>query len=84
VEAVTAPPWGHKPAAVVDHYDYWNDPPPALSPRVEYWLRRLSDGTWTPNKYLRCEGYDSASEHLGIYIWEYWHIVYPAMRADTP
>jgi hypothetical protein len=54
---MTAPPWGHKPPAVADVETYWTAPPPALSPRVEYWLKRLADGTWKPNRRFRIEGY---------------------------
>lgn len=82
---MTAPPWGHKPLPVADRYDYWADPPPTLSPRVEYWLRRLADGTWTPNKYFNRACYDCRAGWLGVYLWEYLHIIWPALQGrDTP
>jgi hypothetical protein len=76
---MTAPPWGHKPLPVADETDYWTDPPPRLSPRVEYWLKRLTDGTWTPNKYFNRECYHCRSVWLGVWIWEYFNIIAPAM-----
>jgi hypothetical protein len=82
---MTAPPWGHKPPRVVDVQTYWIEPPPALSPRVEYWLKRLTDGTWKPNRRFRSEGYYGAAEYLGIHIWEYWNIIVLAVAGrDTP
>lgn len=81
---MTAPPWGHKPPAVDDHYAYWVNPPPALSPRVEYWLRRLADGTWVPNRRFRVEGYDARTAWLGVYMWEYFNIIGPALNSGEP
>jgi hypothetical protein len=74
------PPWGHKPPAVDDHYRYWVEPPPTLSPRVEYWLRRLSDGTWKPNRRFQMQGYDGRTSWLGVYMWEYFNIILPLLR----
>ena len=76
---MTAPPWGHKPPPVTDRYQYWTAPPPALSARVEYWLKRLADGTWKPNKRFNRECGDCRAGWLGIYLWEYQHIIEPAM-----
>lgn len=82
---MTAPPWGHKPPRVADVETYWTQPPPKLSPRVEYWLKRLTDGSWTPNRRFRSEGYHGVAEYLGVYIWEYWNIIVPALTGrDTP
>ena len=80
---MTAPPWGHKPPAVESAY--WTDPPPTLSPRVEYWLKRYSDGAWKPNRRFNREcGYCRAGM-LGVHVWEYWHIIGPALTGrDTP
>lgn len=72
---------------MADRYEYWTDPPPALSPRVEYWLRRLADGTWKPNGRFNLDCYDCRAEWLGVYLWEYLHIVGPALagrESDTP
>lgn len=82
---MTAPPWGHKPPAVDDVQTYWVDPPPALSPRVAYWLKRLNDGTWKPNRRFHVQGYYGRAQYLGVYLWEYWHVILPALAGrDTP
>ena len=77
---MTEPPWGHKPPPVDDQYTYWTEPPSQLSPRVEYWLRRLADGTWTPNKYFNRECNQCRASWLGVYVWEYDHIIGPALH----
>ncbi|WP_157865021.1 hypothetical protein [Streptomyces prasinopilosus] len=74
---MSAPPWGHKPPPVDDATAYWTQSPPAPSPRCTYWLRRHTEGTWRPNRRLRIEGYHTAAEHLGIWIWEYLHLIRP-------
>ena len=74
---MSAPPWGHKPPPVDDATTYWNQAPPAMSPRCGYWLTRHSAGTWHPNRRIRTEGYHAAAEHLGVWIWEYLHVIQP-------
>lgn len=74
---MSAPPWGHKPPRVDDAMTYWNQAPPAISPRCGYWLTRHATGTWHPNRRLRTEGYHAAAEQLGIWIWEYLHMIRP-------
>jgi hypothetical protein len=71
---------------VPDKDRYWTEPPESLSQRVEYWLRRLAEGSWTPNKYFNRECGQCRAAWLGVYQWEYDHIVEPALagRADTP
>ncbi|MEU1434043.1 hypothetical protein ABZ438_08080 [Streptomyces sp. NPDC005786] len=81
---MTAPPWGHKPPAVTDPEQHWNTPPPAPSARCQYWIRRHRDGTWHPNRLIRREGYHSAAEHLGIWIWEYLNLIRPLFDEDDP
>jgi hypothetical protein len=78
---MTGPPWGHKPPKVDDHYRYWRDPPPELSPRVEYWLRRIAEGSWKPNRWFWTEGYDDQCQILGVYMWEYLSLICPLMVA---
>jgi hypothetical protein len=75
---MTTPPWGHKPPTVDDVERYWHTPPPELSTRARYWLRRLDEGTWRANRRLRHEGYHTAAEMLGIYIYEWLEVVWPA------
>ncbi|MFD7705681.1 hypothetical protein [Streptomyces sp. NPDC059786] len=79
---MSAPPWGHKPPAVEDVTTFWNEPPPASSPRCGYWLQRYDDGTWKPNRRIRTEGYHVAAEHLGVWIWEYLHVIRPLFDGE--
>lgn len=67
---MTAPPWGHKPPPVDDPEDYWTSPPPELSPRCQYWVRRYREGTWHPNRRLRVECGNCQAGILGVYVWE--------------
>lgn len=67
---MTAPPWGHKPAPVADRETYWSDAPPTPSDRAVYWIRRLREGSWRPNRRLLRECYDCRAGMLGIWIWE--------------
>jgi hypothetical protein len=76
---MSAPPWGHKPPAVDDEECFWIEPPPVLSPRVEYWLKRLAEGTWKPNRHFRGECYHCRTVWLGVYIWEYQNIIAPVL-----
>ena len=79
---MTATPWGHKPPPVDDVTTYWTLAPPAPSPRCAYWLRRHRDGNWQPNRRLRTEGYHAAAEQLGVWIWEYLHLIRPLYDQD--
>lgn len=81
---MTAPPWGHKPPAVDDIQTFWSEPPPDLSPRVEYWLKRLVDGTWKPNRIYNTQGYYGRAQWLGVYLWEYFNIIYPVLCGEEP
>lgn len=81
---MSTPPWGHKPPKVDDVTRYWMSPPPELSPRVQYWLKRISDGTWKPNRWFETEGYHNRVEHLGVYMWEYFNIIYPILYDEQP
>lgn len=74
---MTTPPWGHKPPPVDDPERYWRDPPPEASPRLTYWVNRYQQGTWIPNKHQRRQGYYSAAERLGVYLWEYLNVIRP-------
>ena len=80
---MSAPPWGHKPPAVDDATRYWTQPPAAPSPRCLYWLHRHDTGTWQPNRRLRTEDYHTAAEHLGIWIWEYLHLIRPLFDEEA-
>ena len=63
-----------KPPAVADHYAYWGSPPPVPSERCAWWMRQIERG-WRPNKYLRSEGFDTAAETYGVYVFEYLFVI---------
>ncbi|WP_394436265.1 hypothetical protein [Streptomyces sp. SGAir0957] len=79
---MTAPPWGHKPPPVDDVTTYWTDMPPAMSPRCDYWIKRHHRGTWRSNRWLRRSGYHEAAERLGVWIWEYLHMIRPLIDEE--
>lgn len=79
---MTAPPWGHKPPPVDDVTDYWIAKPPAISARCTYWIARHHAGSWRSNRRLRMEGYHTAAEYLGVWIWEYLHMIRPLIEAE--
>jgi hypothetical protein len=74
---VTAPRWGHKP-------------PPSTTPRPTGTTRRppcrhaaatgSHAGSWQPNRWIRREGYHAAAERLGVWIWEYLHVIRPLIE----
>ncbi len=67
-----------KPPRVEDRYAYWNDPPPEMSERCAYWLRQINAG-WLPNRRISMEGYDGRAAWFGVWIWEYLHLLAPAI-----
>lgn len=79
---MTAPPWGHKPPPVDDATAYWNEAPPAMSPRCGYWTTRHHYGTWRSNRWIRRQGYHAAAEWLGVWIWEYLHVIRPLFEEE--
>lgn len=79
---MSEPPWGHKPPRVDDVTRHWTQAPPALSPRCDYWITRHREGTWRSNRRLRAMGYHTAAEHLGIWIWEYLHVIRPLLDEE--
>jgi hypothetical protein len=54
---------------------YWAEPPPVVSPRCLHVLQRIKHG-WRPRLL---NGYYSDSTYLGVYIWEYLHLVSAAL-----
>ncbi len=60
---------------VLDHYLYWQEPPPEPSASLVKWLRRLRDG-WRANRRIGGMGYDSRAEWFRMYLWEYLHVFY--------
>lgn len=70
---------GH-PSRVDDVEAHWVSPPPELSARCEWWLRRISSG-WRPNSRIRTMGYYERAEFYGVYIWESINVIGEALRA---
>jgi len=68
-----------RPPRVPDRYAYWTEPPPERSERCAYWLRQIQAG-WLPSKYVTREGYDGQAQWFGVYLWEYLHVLAPAIR----
>jgi len=68
-----------KPAKVPDEYDYCADPPPELSERCKWWVRQIARG-WRPNRFFNRECRDCRAAWLGVYLWEYLHVIDPALR----
>ncbi|MEU8740566.1 hypothetical protein [Streptomyces halstedii] len=79
---MSTPPWGHKPQPVNDPQAHWTSPPIEPSARCQYWLRRYSEGTWHPNRFIRRAGYHAAAERLGVWIWEYFNLIRPLFDED--
>lgn len=80
---MTAPPWGHKPPPVDDPERYWGSRPPVPSERALYWVRRLTvDGSWRGNRRLRRSGRHEAAAILGVYVWEWEHVLSPLVDAE--
>lgn len=77
---MSAPPWGHKPTAVPDRYDYWSGAPPEPSARCVYWVRRWREVTWRPNRWLRRECAECKAGMLGIWMWEARFVMLPLER----
>jgi hypothetical protein len=62
----------------VARYDYWENPPSEPSPRLAIWLKRIEEG-WKPNRRISQMGYDDSAYFFGVYIWEYIHVIFPAL-----
>lgn len=73
------------PPKVTNIEQYWTIEPPDLSLRCRYWIRRIERG-WRGNKRFRGKGYHDSAEYLGVYIWEWLHVLSPLlahkMRTD--
>ena len=77
---MSTPPWGHKPPAV-DPDAFRLTPPLIPSPRLAYWLRRLDEDSWRPNKYFH-RGYEGDARWCGVYIWEWLNVLSPVITAE--
>lgn len=68
------------PQRVKDHYEFWGEPPPERSARCQYWVDRVARG-WAPNRRISRMGYDTAADFLGVWIWEWLHVLRPLFDA---
>jgi len=62
---------------------YWMEPPPEPTPALAKWMAKIKAG-WRPNIRIRRMGYHSRAEFFGVYIWEYYHVIYPALKGVEP
>lgn len=68
-----------KPPRVDDHYLYWMQPPPETSERCRYWAVQIARG-FRRNRRWRYQGYDSECQLFGVYMWEWFNVLYPMLR----
>lgn len=64
-----------------DRYRYWGEQPPELSARCWWWLGYLAANDDLTVEQLvdltsSCASYDTSAEELGVYLWEWHHILY--------
>lgn len=65
-----------------DDTKYSLEPPTALSPRCLAWWSRIMGG-WLPNRRIITMGYESSTAWYGVRVWEYRHILAPAIAHLT-
>lgn len=58
---------------------YWTSPPPEPSPGCVKWLAKIAAG-WRPNSRIKGMGYAEAAEFYGVYIWELYNRIRPALK----
>lgn len=63
----------------IDVTKYWQTAPPEPSPSLGKWLKKIEAG-WSPNRRISGMGYYSAAEWYNVYIWEYFHVLRPAIK----
>lgn len=64
-----------------DTTKYWRDPPPEPSPRLALWVAKIRNG-WKPNARISGMGYSERAKFFGVYLWEYFHVIYPLIREE--
>lgn len=74
---MTAPPWGHKPPHVGYSAHFCYSPPPQLSERCRYWLRRADEGNWRANRHFWKQGLIGRAHLLGVRGWEIDNLIVP-------
>lgn len=67
------------PPRVEDVTKFWREEPNPHSKRCDWWLNRIASG-WQRNRRVGMMGYHEAAHYFGVYIWEYLHVLYPALR----
>ena len=67
----------------VDRYAFWGKPPPQSSPRLAYWIARIEAG-WRPNRRISRMGYDEAAAFYGVYLWEYFNVLWHKLHPSEP
>lgn len=64
----------------VDRYEYWGEAPPEFSERCIWWLHYLADNDLSLTELCDltpfAAGYDDSAEAMGVYMWEWLHILY--------
>lgn len=56
-----------------------SDPPPQPSPTLAMWLEKIAGG-WRPNRRIGAMGWEEAAEFYGVYAWELFNVIRPAIR----
>lgn len=60
---------------------YWVYSPPERSARCAFWVERIQAG-WRGNRRIHSLDYYSSAEYYGIYIWEYWNVIWPLLKTE--
>lgn len=63
------------PPRVDDVEKFWTHAPPEPSPRLLFWMDRIKNKGWRPNKRVGSHGYYGSAEYYGVYIWEYINVI---------
>lgn len=62
----------------IDHYVYWEGPPPKPSPKLLRWVAKIEAG-WRPNRRVRQMGRDACQIFYDVYQWEWLHVIAPLL-----
>lgn len=65
--------------AVNDVTEYWLEEPLKQSPECTRWLVKIMSG-WKPNRRITQMGYHEKAEFFGVYIWELFNVIIPAIE----
>lgn len=66
----------------LDHYAYWESPPPEPSPKLLRWVERIEAG-WRPNRRIQQMGRDACSGFYDVYQWEYLYVLLPLTDPES-